>query len=84
MQDRNETLFYRLLCENFVEMAPIIYSAPLPLLHALLARLPLHALVQCRRLHDSMGPPPHLACSRAPAGCGPATSSASRSSPRGC
>jgi len=26
VQDRNETLFYRLLCENFVEMAPIIYS----------------------------------------------------------
>ena len=27
LQDRNETLFYRLLCEHFVEMAPIFYSA---------------------------------------------------------
>ena len=25
-QDRNETLFYQMLVENFVEMAPIIYS----------------------------------------------------------
>lgn len=28
LQDRNETLFFKVLMDNFCDMAPIIYSEP--------------------------------------------------------
>lgn len=60
-QDRNETLFYRLLCEHFVEMAPIIYSETLLLLllmHVDSHLLPMHSHIcfrcSCIQLADKL------------------------------